>query len=219
MERMKMMFTIVGRGDGYALSKLYEQNGVGLHLQVIAEGTATSEILNILGMTHREKEILISFAPELAVEKLLAKLDDDFRGILSVRGLAFSMRLSAISGAAAKAMENRNAVKGELPVHGEREHCLILAAVNQGYTDEVMQTACKAGATGGTVVRGRWVGAQMLEHFHSIQLQDEKELLIIACTKEARNGIMDAINAHHGLKSDQQTFLCSLPIDRMVKLS
>jgi len=219
MERMKVLMTIVDRGDGIALSRLYEQNGVPLHLQIIAQGTATSEILNMLGLTHKEKDIMVSIAPERAVEELLERLDDDFRGILSVRGLAFSIRLTGISGSMASALSGNEKSEGGTAVHNEKEHSLIWVAVNQGYSDEVMKTACKAGATGGTVIRSRWVGAEKLEKFHAITLQDEKEILMIACDKAVRNPIMDAINAEHGLKTDCQASVFSLPIDRMVKLS
>ena len=95
--RMKALLTIVNRGDGWALAKLYEQNGVKLHLQMAASGTASSEILNMLGLSEREKDLLLSIAPESAVEGLLEKLNDDLRGILSVRGIAFSIRMTAVS--------------------------------------------------------------------------------------------------------------------------
>lgn len=219
MERMKIMVTIVDRGDGIALSRLYEQNGVGLHLQVIAEGTATSEILDMLGLTHREKELLVSFASEQAIEELLERLDDNYRGILSVRGLAFSMKLTGISGSVANALSGETKHEGGITVHNEKEHSLIWVAVNQGYSDQVMHTAWQAGATGGTVIRSRWVGADKLEKFHAITLQDEKEVIMIACDKSVRNQIMDAINAEHGLSSPQQAIVFSTPIDRMVKLS
>lgn len=218
-ERMKIMITIVDRGDGIALSRLYQQNDVPLHMQIIAEGTATSEILDMLGLTHREKEMLISFAPESRIETLLARLNDDYRGILSVRGLAFSLQLTGISGSISNALATDKKIKGGATVHSEKEHSLIWVAVNQGYTDQVMHTACKAGATGGTVIRSRWVGAEKLEQFHAITLQDEKEIIVIACEKSIRNAIMDAINKEHGLKSEQQASVFSLPIDHLVKLS
>ena len=103
-------------------------------------------------------------------------------------------------------------------MHNEKEHSLIIVSVNQGSTDLVMQTACKAGATGGTVMRSRWVGAEHLEQFHGITLQDEKEVLIIACLKEKRNAIMDAITEHHGVHTPDQALLCALPIDRLIRL-
>lgn len=218
-ERMKIMITIVDRGDGIALSRLYQQNDVPLHMQIIAEGTATSEILDMLGLTHREKEMLVSFAPESRIETLLARLNDDYRGILSVRGLAFSMKLTAISASVANALEPAKKIKGGATVHSDKEYSLIWVSMNHGYSDQVMHTARKAGATGGTVIRSRWVGAEKLDQFHAITLQDEREVLMIACDKTIRNAIMDAINAEHGLKTERQAVVFSLPIDRMVKLS
>ena len=62
MERMKIMMTIVDRGHGIALARLYEQNGVPLHLEIIAHGTASSEILNMLGLTSKEAHLVRIFA-------------------------------------------------------------------------------------------------------------------------------------------------------------
>lgn len=220
-ERIQAMMTIVDRGDGVALSKLYEQNGVALHLQMPASGTASSELMSMLGLANREKDFLISFGPESLVDALLDKLSDDFRGILSVRGITFSLPLNAISGflAAAIARPDFPTIEGGSAMPSDKEHSLIFVFINQGYSDPVMQTACKAGATGGTVIRGRWVGAQHLEQFHGVTLQDEKEILMIACAKENRNDIMEAVTRSHGVQKPAQAVLCALPIDRMVRLS
>ena len=73
MNRMKLMLTIVDRGDGLALAKLYAQNGVQLHLQIAADGTATSELMDLLGLTHRERDLLVGFGDAAAVDALLAQ--------------------------------------------------------------------------------------------------------------------------------------------------
>lgn len=221
-EKVKAMVTIVNRGDGLALSKLYAQNGALLHTQIAADGTASSELLDMLGLTHSERDLLLSFAPERVVERLLNLLDDDYRGILRLRGIAFSLRLTGVSGAIAEALptpDPANEPEGGPDMHPEKEYNLILAFVNPGYTDAVMHTAVKAGAKGGTVVRGRWIGTELLEQFHGISIQDEKEVLLIACAKSERNAIMDAVNAEHGLRAEPQAMVCSLPIDRMVRLT
>lgn len=36
------------------------------------------------------------------------------------------------------------------------ENSMILVTVNQGFTEEVMETARKAGARGGTIIHARW---------------------------------------------------------------
>ena len=58
LERMKAMITIVNRGDGVSLAKLYAQNGVQLHLQIAASGTASSEVMNMLGLTIKDAMFL-----------------------------------------------------------------------------------------------------------------------------------------------------------------
>lgn len=220
LERMKAMVTIVNRGEGIALSRLYTQSGVRLHTQIVANGTATSELINMLGLTNIERDILISMATESEINGLLDRLADDYRDILSVRGIAFSLRLTGISGTIAAALSHPESTtpKGGSAMPAEKEHNLILVVLNQGYTDAVMHTACSAGATGGTVIRGRWIGSEVLEQFYAITIQDEKEVLAIACLRESRNAIMDAINESHGPDTPMQAFVCSLPIDRMIRL-
>lgn len=219
-ERIKAMITIVNRGEGIALSRLYTQSGVPLHTQITAHGTASSELLSIIGLANTERDMLVSFAAESRIDSLLDCLADDYRDILSVRGIAFSLNLTGISNSVAAALSPSvpDESKGGSAMPAEKEHNLILVVLNQGYTDVVMHTACAAGATGGTVIRGRWVGAEVLEQFHAITLQDEKEVLAIACLREKRNAIMDAINARHGLNTPQEAVICSLPIDRMIRL-
>lgn len=220
LERMKAMVTIVNRGEGIALSRLYTQSGVRLHTQIIAKGTASSELLNMLGLANTERDMLVSLATESEINALLDRLADDYRDILSVRGIAFSLPLTGISSAIAAALSHPASAKSEggSAMPAEKEHNLILVVLNQGYTDAVMHTACNAGATGGTVIRGRWIGSEVLEQFHGITIQDEREVLAIACLRESRNAIMDAINENHGPDTPMQAFVCSLPIDRMIRL-
>ena len=90
-ERMKAMITIVERGDGIALSKLFTKNGVQLHLQIAADGTASSELLAVLGLSHSERDMIISFAPESRIDALMNMLYDDYRGLLRVRGISRSL--------------------------------------------------------------------------------------------------------------------------------
>ena len=62
MEAMKMIFSIVERGQGAAMLRLYRKRQVPIHLQCAGKGTATSEIMDILGLGSSEKDVLISFA-------------------------------------------------------------------------------------------------------------------------------------------------------------
>ena len=100
----------------------------------------------------------------------------------------------------------------------EHQHSLILIAVNQGYTDQVMQTARRAGATGGTVIRARLAGADTESQFHGITLQEEKEIVAILAPDSIRDQLMNDVNTACGLRSEAQGVICSLPVDKAFKI-
>ena len=53
MEAMKVILSIVERGQGAAMLKLYRKRQVPIHIQCAGKGTATSEIMDILGQIGR----------------------------------------------------------------------------------------------------------------------------------------------------------------------
>ena len=95
---------------------------------------------------------------------------------------------------------------------------LILITVNQGFTDQVMQTAKKAGAMGGTILRGRLASADKLEEYGSISLQEEKEVIAILAPVGVASKIMDEVNKEHGFNSDACGMITALPVDKAYKI-
>ncbi len=95
---------------------------------------------------------------------------------------------------------------------------MMLVTVNQGFTEEVMDTARKAGARGGTIIHARWAGSESAEEFYGITLQQEKEIIAILSPSEQRKEIMEAINKAHGLKTEARGTVCSLAIEDVVRL-
>ncbi|MBR4284233.1 MAG: P-II family nitrogen regulator, partial [Anaerotignum sp.] len=81
------------------------------------------------------------------------------------------------------------------------ENSMILVTVNQGFTEEVMETARKAGARGGTIIHARWAGSESTEEFYGITVQQEKEIIAIISPADKRNGIMEDINSNHCMKT------------------
>ena len=88
----------------------------------------------------------------------------------------------------------------------------------QPFTEEVMETARKAGARGGTIIHARWAGSESTEEFFGITVQQEKEIIAIIAPHTKRNEIMEAIHKNHGLKTEARGTVCSLAIENMVKL-
>lgn len=215
-ESMSLITTIIERGCGNKLMKLYTDNHVFVHIRSEGTGTATSEILDILGLGSSEKDIIFSLTSTPAARALLDRLDDELHGAVPGRGIAFTMPLTAVNSLLAALVTI--STKKEHVMDKDQKSCLILVLVNQGYTDAVMDTAKKAGARGGTVIRGRWVGEDQTPQLQGLYSQSEKEMLFIVAPKEIRNQVMDAVNSTHGVQTKAGALVCSLGIDRLVHL-
>ena len=221
MEAMKVILSIMERGQGAAMLKLYRKRQVPIHIQCAGKGTATSEIMDILGLGSSEKDVLLSFAAASAAKKLLHDLDNELRGHTGGAGIVVSIPVSGLNSLVANlaAYHAESLKEKEEGNDMERsENSLILVVCARGCTDDVMTTAKTHGARGGTVIKGRLSGRKELEQAYEVDLKAEREIVAIVVPTSLRNPIMEAINTEHGLRSEAQAALCSLPIEQIVRL-
>ena len=222
MEAMKLMISIVERGQGKELHKLYRSRHIPLHLQCAGRGTATSEIMDILGLGSSEKDVLVSWAAASAAKRLLSQLNGELREIVKASGIVFTVSISGLNSlvAALSAYQAENLKKelrGESQVE-RAENSVILISCTRGCTDEIMSTAKAHGARGGTVVKARLAGQEDLEQAYDMELEEEREILAIVVPTQLRAPIMEAVNSAHGLRSKAQSIVCSLPIEDLIHL-
>lgn len=219
LKQMALIMSIVERGSGNKLTKLYNENQVFTHIRCEGTGTATSEIMDILGLGSSEKDIILSFTPLGTARALLTKLSEDLGSAVPGRGIAFTVPLAAVSNLVAAVINTRTKLEKETEDEDmQQKSSLILVSVNQGFTDEVMDTAKKAGARGGTIIRGRWAANENFESLPGLADQEEKEIITIVVPKEIRNTVMEAINEKHGLQSKAGAMVCAMGVDQMVRL-
>ena len=219
MEAMKLILSMVERGQGAAILRLYRKWHVPIHLQCAGKGTATSEIMDILGLGSSEKDVVVSFAAASAARKLLYDMDNDLRGHTGGAGIVVCVPVSGLNSLVANlAAYHAEGVKKEEKEMERTENSLILVVCSQGCTDDVMSTAKAHGARGGTVVRGRLSGRKELEQAYEVELEAEREIVAIVVPTELRGPIMEAVNEQHGLRSEAQALVCSLPIEEIVRL-
>ena len=220
--RIMLLLSIIGRGKSRALMEMLKKKGITLHLQSVGAGTAPSEMMDILGLASNDKDILFSLAPEKAVQNLASELGKDVSIGGSLGGLLMVLPLSAMNRLAAEVI-GRSAA--DLPEKGEEnlvkseyKHSLIMITVNHGYTEQVMQTAKKAGATGGTVIRARLAEAGELEQITDIREEEEKEIVTILAPESVCGQIMDDVNRGFGLKTEANGVVISVPVEKAFKI-
>lgn len=96
---------------------------------------------------------------------------------------------------------------------------LVVAIVNRGFSDDVMDAAREAGAKGGTVVYAHGAGQNETETFFGISIHPEKELVLILAEDSRRTDIMQAIVRRTGLTTEGRGLTFSLPVSGVSGIS
>ena len=100
----------------------------------------------------------------------------------------------------------------------ERKGQMISVIVTRGYADDVMATARKAGANGGSIIHARGTGKKEDEKFFGITIVPEKEQLLIAANNEKAEKIKTAIKELEILHKPGMGIMFSLPIEEYINL-
>ena len=209
-------------------TKLFSESAIPLNYTLNALGTASSEMMDILGLGSIDKNLLISVLPKPTADEMLRKLRRALRIGMPDSGITFTMpitgannhivrMLKQTAGKGAEMMEKEEGKEGA--AMAELKYVMIAAIVNQGYSEEVMNAARSAGASGGTVLHSRRVGNEKALDFWGLSVQEEKEIILILASAENKLAIMQAIGNACGLKSDAKGIVLSLPIDAVVGLN
>lgn len=220
MNKVKMLFSIIERGKGREFIEKLNEHNIKFHIQSNGHGTAPSEMKDIFGLVSSEKDIIFSFASEQAVSNFVG-LQSRIDGMKTYYGgLVMVSRLTAINRIAAEIFTHGDSEteKGDTKMENENKYNLILITVNQGYSEEVMQIAKKAGATGGTIIRGRLAGVERLEQFDEIKVEEEREIISILAPIKNCKEIMDNVNDEFGISSKAKGIVCALPIEKAFKV-
>jgi len=101
----------------------------------------------------------------------------------------------------------------------ETKYEAVFCIVNAGFSDAVMDAARKAGAGGGTILKGRGTAGREAEELFHIHIQPEKELILLLVPAEIRNRVLSALYDAAGLDSAGQGIAFSLPVERSIGLN
>ena len=99
-----------------------------------------------------------------------------------------------------------------------KKYELIFCIINAGFADTVMFAARKAGASGGTVLKGRGVAGRDAQEKYKITIQPEKEVVMLLVPKEIKDDVLRYIYDFAGLNTESQGIAFSMPVEKTVGL-
>ena len=116
--KIEWLITIVDRGRGDKVAEVYQRHHVAVQLVTHGRGTATSKIMDVLGLDEPEKDIVLSLVPGALSRDIFRALEEELhfaRGRHRVFDFAFGHQHCG-----AQPRHTRQA--GALPATGGKQH-------------------------------------------------------------------------------------------------
>lgn len=100
VKKLKLLVTVVNRKKAEFYADFLSQFEVNLQMAALAQGTAHSETLYMLGLEDSDKSVLFSTVREDKASEALQALEEKFHTIKNGKGIAFTVPLSSVIGVA-----------------------------------------------------------------------------------------------------------------------
>ena len=223
-KRAKLLVCIIKKEDEIALTEACNSCCVSLHFSGIGYGTAKSNYMSYLGLDEIEKRVVYSLIPAYSEARVLKAINRRLKLYLMGNGIAFTVPLSGISSIVSNAIlstpvrddATADTQKSTTEKENSRMHELIVAVVNQKYTDKVLDCSRAAGATGATILHTRSVNNKQAEQLIGTSFKQETDTIAFLTSSEYKAQIMEAIRDNAGLKTEGGAVIFSLPVDFLV---
>ncbi len=204
--------------------KLFHNEALPIHYKINAMGTATSEMLDILGLGTPEKSFFMSFMTKKLADKMIRKAYNELNFNITGNGIGFTLMMTGANSHIVKMLceieekDSELAERKEEGLMSEIKRNLIIAVVNHGYSEEVMTSAKEKGATGGTVIHGKNIGNEEASALWGLSIKEEKDVVLIVADADKKLDIMKAIGEDCGIHTEAKGIIVSTPIDTVVGL-
>ena len=216
-----VLLSIVERDKGNKLIKVLNDLNVRMNFQCVGFGTAPTEMMDIFGLGTNDKDIIISLAAESTVKEMMADFGTSFESHTKFGGLMIILKTSAAGRVLTELLSHNNGnsdEKGTEIMKNEHHNNLIIISVNEGYSDNIMQVARKAGATGGTVIKGRLADTELISELENVVIDEEREILVILAPLKTSKQIMEDVNREFGINSKANGIITAIPTEKAYKI-
>ena len=99
-KKLKILVTVVNRRKTELFMDLLTAYEVNFQTSVLAQGTARSETLYMLGLEDSDKSVIFSVLREEKAPEAMRMLEEKFQTIKDGKGIAFTIPMSSVIGVA-----------------------------------------------------------------------------------------------------------------------
>ena len=208
------VMTILDRSRRTVQEKIYESLGLKAALTMMGRGTATQEHLSMSGLSPTEKAVMATVADKDTTKKLIRQTKIQLYIDIPGNGIMVTVPIKSVGGAQTLAYLSGNKQVNQEKPEMVFDYELIFVILNEGHSDEVMDAARPAGATGGTVISAKGTGIMQAEKFKGLSLAEEKEVVLIVAKASTKAAIMRAIIEKAGTQTKAGAICYPFPFPR-----
>lgn len=99
-KKLKLLVTVVNRSKTEFYTDFLSAYEVNFQTSVLAQGTARSETLYMLGLEDSDKSVIFSVLREDKAAEAMQALDEKFNTLKKGKGIAFTIPMSSVIGVA-----------------------------------------------------------------------------------------------------------------------
>lgn len=182
---------------------------------LLGHGTAVQSMLDLLGIESTEKRVIMTVANPEKTRKFIKEMRQQVYIGIPGHGIIMAVPIKSVGGGKTLAYLNNGEQQSAryTPELSDRYELIVIVA-NEGRTDQVMNAARAAGATGGTVLHGKGTGSQN-KKFYNVSIAAEKEVILMVAPSDRKAAIMQSVLHHAGPDSDAGAVLFSLPVSEV----
>lgn len=190
------ILTIVVVNPGMGSKVLVEAKNIGVNGGTIflGKGTTTNRLLEFFGFDEEKKEIVLLGSEEKYETILHETLTQKFHIDKSNHGIIVTIPIKNIIG---RITGTEFEADSEFKTGGkhamEMEYEAVFTIVDRGLGHEVVDAANSAGARGATIINARGSGIHEDSKFFSMNIEPEKEIVMIIIPKEISDAVVKVI--------------------------
>ncbi len=184
---IELLCVIVKSGLGSKVMQKAKQNGISGGTVILGKGTVNNKILDFIGLADVSKEVVIMISNTELINKALVKLDEEFKFNKPNHGIAFTTNICGVFGTRSCKC-NKEEKGGENNMYNS-----ITIIVDKGRAQDAIDAATKAGSLGGTIINARGSGIHETSKVFAMEIEPEKEVVIILSKKDKTEDIVSSI--------------------------
>ena len=182
---------------------------------LLGHGTAVQSMLDLLGIESTEKRVIMTVANPEKTRKFIKEMRRQVYIGIPGHGIIMAVPIKSVGGGKTLAyLNNGEQQPARYTPELSNRYELIVIVANEGRTDQVMNAARAAGATGGTVLHGKGTGSQN-KKFYNVSIAAEKEVILMVAQNDRKAVIMQSVLHHAGPDSEAGAILFSLPVSEV----